>query len=117
MKRNYLDRWYMTVRYISRAIDNFFRAPVYKFAFSRKRGDEGWPECALIAWAQIMVVSYTEHEEQIDLWQANLYAALNGRDWVAQWLLNLYSTPPRVHTQRIYRPDLALIDPSLLEGL
>ena len=112
MKRNYLDRWYMTIRYISR----MFGTALFKYAVRRNRG-QGWFDEATTAWASIMVADLVVDEERFDLWEATFYASLNGVCWLEQLLMDLKSPPPWRPTAVIHRPDLAPDSPDLLEGL
>jgi hypothetical protein len=100
---------------IIQLLDGCFYSPVYKFAFSRKRGDENWAERFIIAWSRIMVINYAEHKDYMDGWQAEFYASLNGIDWLTQLLLNMESPTPWQHLTNI--PELALPSPDLINGL
>ena len=111
MKRN-IDRWYMTIRYISRMP----RMALFNYAMRQDRG-QGWFDEATAAWALIMVADWVVDEERFDLWLATLYASLNGVCWLEQLLMDLKSPPPWRPTVEIHRPDLALTSPELLDGL
>lgn len=82
----------------------------------RRRKTDYWLEIAIQNWAQIMASDPVVHEEMIDMCQIQLWAALNGNDFITQWVFDLYSAPPWVHRERIHEPDL-VCPPGALEGL